>query len=108
MAFEKTSEPGIITLSPTCKPEIDKTIDVSKVVRPVIFMERMVYSLGTFALCNASNSGSTEVTVVSVTCANEEEAITHKAVTRTRDKYRCMLNDSVGNAIDSIAVCAAN
>jgi hypothetical protein len=63
MAFEKTSPPGINTLSPTCNPEIDRTIVESSVVKPVTFIELIVYSFGTFALCSASKSGSTEVTL---------------------------------------------
>ena len=100
MAFEKTSEPGNISLVPTCKPEMDNTIEVSNVVMPVTLTDRIVYSFGTLAVCNACNSGSTEVTLTESTCAKEREAAAHKTETKRKDKYLCMMNNSVSKAIN--------
>jgi hypothetical protein len=61
IAFEKASPPGNIILSPTCKPEIDLTMDVSRKLIPVILIDRMEYSLGILPVSRARSSGSTEV-----------------------------------------------
>src|SRR4051812_24932474 len=99
MAFENTSDPGIITLSPRCKPETEETIAVSRVVMPVTLIDRMVYSFGTFAVCRARRSGSTEVTPEVSTCAKEIVVKRQRAETKSRDRYRCMMIDSVNKAI---------
>ena len=98
MAFEKTSEPGIITLSPSCRPEMESTIAVSSVVMPLTLMERIIYSLGTFAFWSACRSGSTEVTF-EVSCARETDVIAHKTLMKARDKNRCMIINSVNKAM---------
>src|SRR5687767_10615040 len=106
MALEKTSEPGISTLLPTCKPEIDITIEESREVIPTTRTERMVYSFGTFAVCNAKRSGSTDVIVVS--CENDTEAAVQKTRAKTKDRYRCMVKSSVSKAMLKLAVWWAN
>jgi len=88
MALEKASPPGIITLSPLCIPEIDKTMAESSVVNPVTLTVLIVYSFGTLEFWSASRSGSTEVTFV-VSWPYEIEVMSvHKLNVRIPDKNR--------------------
>ena len=92
-ALAKASLPGMVILSPTCRPDTDSTIEVSRWLMPVTFIEPMVYSFGILAFCNASKLGSTEVGWV-VSCAAAVAAIkkTQEISIISRGKKRCMVN----------------
>src|SRR5690349_19132706 len=101
MAFEKLEPPGCEILSPTCKPEIDSTIAVSRYRIPVTVILLLMYSFGAFAFPHSNRSGSTEVgLVVSGSCAltdcMNKDAIT---TTQKRSKYRCMVDCSISLTI---------
>src|ERR1700744_3648138 len=79
IALLKLSPPGIVTLSPTVRPEMETSRDSSRYLLPEILIPAMVYSLGGFfELESATSSGSTEMPgwvvsanaacMVSVTC----------------------------------------
>src|SRR5688572_26499256 len=100
IALENDSPPGSITLSPACKPEIDRTIVESRVLIPVTLIERTVYSLGILLALMFSRSGSIEVTlVVSVSCAKEAAPSTTNTKAKKADKYLCMLYSSIYKAV---------
>src|SRR5580700_8650833 len=61
IALLKLSPPGMVTLSPTVRPEMEVSRDSSRYFVPAILMPAMVYSLGgVFGLVRISSSGSTE------------------------------------------------
>src|SRR5580704_376902 len=79
MALLKFSPPGINTLSPTVRPEMDISKDSSRYFVPTTLIPPMTYSLGVFELGNANNSGSTDTgRVVSETWASIAVVINKK------------------------------
>jgi hypothetical protein len=62
-------------------------------------MERIVYSFATFAFWSASKSGSTEVTF-DVSWEKEIKLIAQKTKASGRERYRCMIMNSVSKAMD--------
>ena len=71
-------------------------MEVSSEVRPVILMERIVYSFATCEFWSSRRPGSTEVTF-DVSCENETKLIAQN--TSNRERYRCMFINSVSKAI---------
>src|SRR5580692_8850216 len=62
IALLKLSPPGIVTLSPTVKPEIDWSSDSSRYLVPVILMLAIVYSRGgVLPLASSTSAGSIEI-----------------------------------------------
>ena len=68
MVLAKISSPGCVNLSPGCNPVIERTMEVSRCLMPVIFIPAIVYSLGMRRFGHSNNFGSTEVGLV-LSCA---------------------------------------
>src|ERR1700753_66438 len=65
IALLKLSPPGMVTLSPTVRPEMEVSRDSSRYFVPAILMPPMVYSLGgVLGLPRIISSGSTETGLV--------------------------------------------
>ena len=87
---------------------MDCTMDVSSVLMPVTFMERMVYSFGTLALLRFNKLGSMEVTFDVSFCAKEAEASSTKRAVRKEAIFLCMMINSNDKAIGEKQFGGAN
>ena len=66
MALPKTSVPGMVTLSPTARPDIEIIRFSSKAFVPVTFIPAIMYSFGILEVNMASSSGFTDTGRVSI------------------------------------------
>ena len=65
MALPKTSVPGMVTLSPTARPDIEMMRFASKALEPVTLIPAMLYSFGILELNISTKAGLTETGIES-------------------------------------------
>ena len=88
MALAKLSPPGMVTSSPTERPDTEITMAASNFTFPVTLMSAMVYFLGILASKMANSSGSTEAAGMVSVCANPEKAESVKRKRPRNDRVR--------------------